>query len=88
MEYAEQLYGIDRSKLTCLYKDTNKINRNEVIYAIMAQKNTIGLDKIYAKVLKFIAEKKGKGLTHLVSSFNEIYSTGQISIDCLKSIFI
>ncbi|KDR17772.1 hypothetical protein L798_08331, partial [Zootermopsis nevadensis] len=66
------------------------ITKEEVVHAIKLQKNgkAAGPDKIYAEVLKVIAEQEVIGLNLLTSLFNKIYSNGNIPSDWLKPTFV
>ncbi|XP_044750612.1 uncharacterized protein LOC123310952 [Coccinella septempunctata] len=94
-EYIQKLFDDDRPNASpSINKEINEkgpiISKQEVIHAIKAQKEgkATGLDKINAEVLKLIAENEGKTLDLLTALFNEIYNSGKIPSDWLRSTFV
>lgn len=83
--YIEQLFNDNRPSLSHSNdkKESGPKIKSEVIHAINVQKNgkATSPEKIHAEVLKLIAEQEGRGLIHLISLFNRIYSTGEILTD-------
>lgn len=94
-QYLKKLFNDNRPNIPPqinenLNKTGPKIIKDEVIYAIKAQKKgkATGPDNIYAEVIKLVGDQEEKGLDLLTSLFNAIYKSGTIPSDWLKSTFI
>lgn len=64
--------------------------KEEVLYDIKQRRNgkAVGPNKIHAELLKMFAEDSSVGLKEMTKVFNEIYSTGILPKDWLKSVFV
>ena len=93
-EYTESLFKADRenppSPDEIINEASPEITKSEVAHAIKLQKNgkATGSDGVYTEVLKVMIEQESTGLDILTSLFNQIYASGEIPYDWLKSTFI
>ena len=93
-EYVTDLFNEERPNRPPLASEINEMSPNitkeEVKRAVLLQKEgkAVGPDEVHAETLKLLVHEDGAGLRLLTELFNDIYRTGKIPSDWLKSTFV
>ena len=93
-EYVTKLFNDERPNRPPHTSEINEtspnITKEEVKHAVLIQKDgkAVGPDEVHAETLKLLIHEDGAGLSLLTDLFNDIYRTGKIPSDWLKSTFV